>query len=243
MNKELTVTPTNLLQVLAAAAENPNVDVDKMDRILNMMERAQGSEAERLYAVAMVKAQAEIPKIVAKSYNTQTKSYFAKLDAIVEIAGPVWKKNGFALSFSGGEEMSKEGYIRIVAQVMHKAGHKEKHFADWPVSTKGPQGGDFMTPTHATASAFKYGWRNLTCMIFNIAIGTEDDDGNTATPKQDFKPLSADQVIDITDKARDAGMKQKQLLSAFGVSKVEELSAAMYDSVLTRIASFAARKT
>lgn len=99
-----------------------------------------------------------------------------------------------------------------------------------------------MTPTHATASAFKYGWRNLTCMIFNIAVGTEDDDGNTATPKQDFKPLSTDQVIEITDKAKEAGMKQKQLLNAFGVDKVEQLPAGMYKPVLNRIASFAARK-
>lgn len=241
MTKELIVSPTNLLQVLAAAAENPAVDVEKMDRILTMMERAQTSEAERLYAVAMVKAQADIPKIVAKSYNKQTKSFYAKLDQVVDLAGPVWKKHGFALSFSG-EETSQTGYIRIVCQVMHKAGHKETHKSDWPISTDGPQGTAFMTPTHATASAFKYGWRNLTCMIFNIAIGTEDDDGNTATPKKDFKPLTLDQVTDITDKAKEAGMKHKQLLNAFGVTKVEELSLQMYKPVLKRIATFAARK-
>jgi hypothetical protein len=48
-----------------------------------------------------------------------------------------------------------------------------------PADGKGAKGGDVMTKTHATGSAIQYGMRYLLKMIFNIAVG-DDDDGNAA---------------------------------------------------------------
>jgi hypothetical protein len=48
-----------------------------------------------------------------------------------------------------------------------------------PIDTKGARGGDVMTRTHATGSAYTYGKRYLLIGMFNLAIG-DDDDGNTA---------------------------------------------------------------
>jgi hypothetical protein len=47
-----------------------------------------------------------------------------------------------------------------------------------PSDGKGAKGGDVMTKTHATGAAESYGMRYLLKMIFNIAIGEEDNDGN-----------------------------------------------------------------
>jgi hypothetical protein len=47
-----------------------------------------------------------------------------------------------------------------------------------PSDGKGAKGGDVMTKTHATGAASQYGMRYLLKMIFNVAIGEDDNDGN-----------------------------------------------------------------
>ena len=49
-----------------------------------------------------------------------------------------------------------------------------------PADGKGAKGGNVMSLTHATGAAAGYGMRYLLKMIFNIAIGEEDTDGNLA---------------------------------------------------------------
>ena len=61
----------------------------------------------------------------------------------------------------------------------HSAGHTRKYSTEMPADGKGAKGNDVMTKTHAFGSATQYGMRYLIKMIFNIAIG-EDDDGNAA---------------------------------------------------------------
>jgi hypothetical protein len=50
-----------------------------------------------------------------------------------------------------------------------------------PADGKGAKGGDVMTKTHATGAAVSYGQRYLLKMIFNLAVGEVDDDGNGAS--------------------------------------------------------------
>ena len=38
-----------------------------------------------------------------------------------------------------------------------------------------------MTKTHAVGSAMSYGVRYLLKLVFNVAVGEDDDDGNTAS--------------------------------------------------------------
>jgi hypothetical protein len=61
----------------------------------------------------------------------------------------------------------------------HVSGATRRYQIDMPIDTKGARGGDVMTRTHATGSAFSYGKRYLLIGMFNLAIG-DDDDGNAA---------------------------------------------------------------
>ena len=53
---------------------------------------------------------------------------------------------------------------------------------------KGAKGGDVMTRTHATGAALSYGMRYLLRMIFNVAVGEGDTDGNGATARESKGP-------------------------------------------------------
>ena len=68
--------------------------------------------------------------------------------------------------------------MRVLCYVSHSAGHTRTYQCDMPSDGKGAKGNDVMTKTHAAGSAASYGMRYLLKMIFNIAIGEDDTDGN-----------------------------------------------------------------
>lgn len=167
----------SLIQIIAAAARDPNVDIEKMERLWAMHEQMKNRAAEEAFNAAMTRAQSEMGRVSADAVNPQTKSQYAtygKLDAKIR---PIYTRHGFSISFNEGEG-APEGYARILAYVSHSGGHTRTYKMDMPADGKGAKGGDVMTKTHATGSAHSYGRRYLLRDIFNIAIGEEDNDGN-----------------------------------------------------------------
>lgn len=167
----------SLIQAIATAARDPNVDAEKMERLHGMYERIKNRADEQAFNAAMNAAQREMGRVSADAINPQTRSQYAtygKLDAAVR---PIYTRHGFSISFNEGED-APEGYARILAYVSHSAGHTRTYKMDMPADGKGAKGGDVMTKTHATGSAHSYGRRYLLKDIFNIAIGEEDNDGN-----------------------------------------------------------------
>lgn len=167
----------SLLQVISAAAENPNVDIDKLERLMAMYERMQGQSKEAAFNDAMNKAQAEMGPVSRNAVNKQTSSAYATYDQLDTAVRPIYTSHGFSISFNEGEG-APEGHVRILAYVSHSAGHTRTYKADLPNDGKGAKGGDVMTKTHATGSAHSYGRRYLLKDIFNIAVGELDNDGN-----------------------------------------------------------------
>ena len=87
--------------------------------------------------------------------------------------------------------------MRVLCYVSHSAGHTRTYQCDMPADGKGAKGNDVMTKTHAAGSAASYGMRYLLKMIFNIAIGEDDTDGN---------PPPAAVPLHLLAAARDAAM-------------------------------------
>ena len=86
-----------------------------------------------------------------------------------------------------------------------------------PADGKGAQGRDVMTRTHATGSAVSYGRRYLLLMIFNIAVGGEDDDGNAAGRKVSEKLISDEQLPNDRHLLDDDDERVDALLQAQGL--------------------------
>lgn len=167
-----------MLNLIERAARDPNVDIDKMERLIAMQERMQGKAAEHEYVNAMADAQAGMRAVRTDASNPQTKSKYASYHALDTAIRPVYTANGFSLSFDTGETPAVDT-VRILCNVAHRGGHQKQHHIDMPSDGKGARGNDVMTKTHATGSAVTYGRRYLLGMIFNITIGN-DDDGNAA---------------------------------------------------------------
>lgn len=167
-----------LISMIERAARDPAVDIDKMERLVAMQERALARSSEQAFNDAMAKAQSEMRRVATDSANKQTQSKYASYAALDRAMRPIYTKHSFALSF-GTEEGGPADYVRVTCHVSN-SGYTRKYQIDMPADGKGAKGGDVMTKTHAVGSAMSYGQRYLLKMIFNIAIGV-DDDGNEAS--------------------------------------------------------------
>jgi ERF superfamily len=182
--------------VIDRAASDPNFDVDKLERLVAMQEAAQQRNADQLFNEALSAAEAEMGTIATNANNPQTKSKyatFARLDGVIR---PIYTKHGFGISFNT-EPMGEPSMIRVVGMLSN--GMIQRRFqVDMPIVTQGLRGQDMMTRTHATISAISYGKRSLEILMFNLAIG-DDDDGNRAggyRPAPAPAPRSMDELTD-----------------------------------------------
>lgn len=168
-----------LIQAITAAAQDPGVDIEKMERLWAMRERMAARDAEQAFNAAMARAQSEMGRVSADAVNPQTRSRYATYAQLDRHLRPIYTAHGFALSFDEGDD-APEGYVRVICYVSHAAGHTRTYRCDIPADGKGAKGGDVMTKTHAVGSGKSYGARYMLKGIFNVAVGEDDDDGNTA---------------------------------------------------------------
>jgi len=181
MTTEITTTgqeSASMLALIAKAASDPAVDIEKLERLMAMKERMDDKAAEAEFNAALSRIQSKMGRISADAVNNQTRSAYAtygKLDAALR---PVYTSEGLSLSF--GTEEAGEGNVGMICYVSHQAGHTRIYRAVVPSDGKGAKGNDVMTKTHAFGSGTAYGMRYLLKMIFNVAIGEEGDDGQRA---------------------------------------------------------------
>lgn len=174
-------TGATILDIVARAASDPTVDMDKLERLYAMRERELARVGQQEFNQSLNAAQAEMSRVAPNKSNSQTSSKYADYAALDRILRPIYIAHGFALSFTS--EPGPDGYLRVVAFLSHSGGHTARYQMDMPADGKGAKGNDVMTRTHATGSAMSYGQRYLLKSIFNVAVGETDDDGNAASAR------------------------------------------------------------
>lgn len=172
-------------------ALDPNASVEKIERLMALFERTESRRSEMAFNTAMAEAQKAMRPVAADAWNPSTKSRYASYEALDTALRPTYTANGFGLSFNT-EPCPVAEHVRVVCKVTHNGGHSERYALDLPADGKGAKGGDVMTKTHATGSALTYGMRYLLKMIFNVAVGEGDDDGNGAGRTDQGPPGFAD---------------------------------------------------
>lgn len=177
MSDELVPVSTPTPMSLAHYAIEKGVVAD-LEKMMLMQERFEARRAQEAYSLALADCQADMPCVVKDAENLHTKKRYARLENVITLIKPVLTQHGFSLSF-GEEDSPQPGMMRIVCDVFHRGGHKERYRLDVPMDGKGSSGGSSsMNAPQAKGSTTTYGRRYLTYMIFNLAIADEDLDGN-----------------------------------------------------------------
>lgn len=219
----------SILSVIERAARSPDVDVDKMERLLLMHERIVGKQAETAFNAALTAAQSNIGRVAADANNQQTRSRYASYAALDRMLRPVYIGQGLALSFDTTDSPTPD-HIRVLCHVSHVAGHTRTYHVDMPNDGKGAKGGDVMTKTHATGAAMSYGARYLLKMIFNVAVGEDDTDGNIPGER-----VSKEQAANIETLATEVGANIQMFLRYMKASSISEIQAKNYENAIAAL--------
>lgn len=177
LSTEVTDLSGGLLGVIARAARDPGVDIDKMERLLEMQERVLAREARTAYAVALAELQPKLPVISerGKILNkfSEVQSTYAFWEDVNEQIRPMLAEAGFSLSFRTGKAGND---VTVTGVLTHKDGHFEETTITLPADGSGNK-----NAVQAVASSTSYGKRYTAFALLNITTKGEDDDGTTAT--------------------------------------------------------------
>ena len=157
-----------IIQVIERAAMNPNVDIDKMERLLQMQERVIERNAKAAFNAAFARMQPDLPAIEKNGKsNNGTYGLWEDIQGGIQ---PVLAKHGFALSFKTKVEQDT---ITVTAILHHEEGHDDSTDLKLPTDKSGSK-----NAVQAVGSSVSYGKRYAACALLNIRVGGEDDDGS-----------------------------------------------------------------
>ena len=174
---------SSLMDVINRAATDPNVDVDKMERLLGMYERISERNAKVAFHAALAEMQPELPVITERGEIRHGKNLISKYalwEDINRAIRPVLQKYGFALSFRVGRSSE---LVTVTAILSHCEGHSEDTTIELDRDTSGSK-----NMVQAVGSSVSYGKRYAAEAVLNIITEGLDDDAESAsdTRKRDY---------------------------------------------------------
>jgi hypothetical protein len=216
----------SLIHMIERVARDPSADMAKLERLMDMSQTIREREAERAFNEAMASVQSKTRAVAADANNPQTHSKYATYFALDKAIRATYSSAGFGLSFNT-EDGAAQDHVRVVCYVTHGS-HTRKYHVDMPADGKGAKGGDVMTKTHAVGAAMTYGQRYLLKMIFNMAIG-DDDDGNAAGNRE---TISEEQATALLAKIEAVGANYALFLQHFKIADLAELPKAKHQNAI-----------
>ncbi|MBD1590287.1 ERF family protein [Pseudomonas typographi] len=195
---------TTILQVIQRAAADPQCDIEKMERLMQMHERFQARQAEQQYAEALATMQQELPPVPErggiKDRSGRVQSTYALWEDINEALKPVLAKHGFALTFRIPRNAAG---VEVEGVLSHSAGHSERTSILLPVDVSGSK-----NAVQAVASSVSYGKRYTAGALLNFTTHGEDDDAYSAGTSEQTT-LQDQVVIDIIERVDEAENKEQ----------------------------------
>lgn len=225
---------TALMQVIERAARDPSVDIERMERLLQMHERLVAKQAEAAYAEALARLQPKLPLIQErgeiKNNSGNVQSRYARWEDIVGVITPILASEGFSLSFRIAHP---DGKIEVTGVLTHQRGHGERTAIVLPADTSGSK-----NAVQAVASSVSYGKRYTAGALLNLRSGELDDDGQSATlgPK-----VNAEQAAQIERRLKEGNVDRAGFLEFWKVDSVEQILAGNFAIIMERLDKAAKR--
>lgn len=170
-------SPNKLLEI----AVSKDVDIDKLERLINMQVDWEKRQARKLYYEAMSLFQKNCP-VIKKSNtvdfstkNGRTKYNFAGFDSLIFQLREIIADHGFSYRF---EHKVENNLIKVGCIVTHKEGHSEETWMEGTPDTTGNK-----NEIQQRGSTFSYLKRYSFTGAFGIATSDKDDDGQASKPK------------------------------------------------------------
>jgi len=239
-NPQSTIPAISPLEaMIERASRDPSIDLQRMEHLLDLLNRERDETRRRAYYASLAAAEAEMKTVLKNKTNSQTHSKYASYAAIDSAIRPVYTEHGFAISFNTTPSTIPD-VVNVECEVTHKGGHTKLYgpFA-MPADGKGAKGGDVMSKTHAAGAAITYAMRYLLKMIFNVTTGDEDevdDDGNLAGNVK----ITPEQVAHINKLLEESGCPPAKLLEKMRVEAIEDIAITNVDIAISMLHKYKA---
>lgn len=192
------MTPVELL--LNAIQRAPDMDLAKLEKLMDLAERWRAAEAKRAYVTAFALFKKNMPDVVKDMLNTQYKSDYSSLANLVNTTNRVLGEYGLNASWRPDQSSG----ITVKCLLQHIDGHQEEVSLTGPPDTSGQKNALQQiksTLTYLEGATFQA----ITGVVARSA--STDDDGNGAGKKSVTDPDGfEDWKADMTGKA-DEGLQ------------------------------------
>ena len=224
---DLTIVPVdNSPAALMQIAMSKGMDLDKLEKMLELQERYEANEAKKAFIRAMAKFKANPPDIYKDKKNTQFDSMYTSLSGLVNKTIP--KLSEYGLSHNWNYSTAANGNPEVTCVLTHELGHSISVTQDAaPIQLKNKGGQIVTNPIQQVKCTQTY----LKITTFEAVTGLVsreanlNDDGNASGS---VVLVNNQQLADITTLQKDAKISdkefEKRLKKKYSVSKAKELN-------------------
>jgi hypothetical protein len=213
------ITPMDLI----AKALEEDVSMDKIERLLDLKDRWEKTEAEKAYNEAIAQFKTENVKITKdgtvdfSSAKGRTYYRFETLASVVNTVVPLLAKYGLNHSWRTGQD---GGSVKVTCKLAHAQGHSEEISLHAGHDNSGNK-----NPIQAIKSTVSYLQRITLTSILGLAAGDQDDDARgahqqTAGPENYINESEAANVHALID---EINVDEHGFLAWMQVSSVDKI--------------------
>lgn len=190
----------NLVSLIEQIMLRPEIDVEKIERFLDMQQKIEAKQAEQAYNEDLSAMQLELPAI--RKRGKSNNHTYAKWEDVQQQIAPVLAKFGFSIT----HKTRVEGELVVVTCIIrHCAGHKDETELPLPFDK-----GTGRNSVQAVGSSISYGKRYTAAALLGIRVEGEDDDGNGGAPPP--PKLADEQIIEIRNLLNLADREEGQFV-------------------------------
>jgi hypothetical protein len=214
-----------ILLMIANAARDPAVDIEKFERLMALRERAGMADARRSFYGALARAKGEFGPILKtrqvdyahKDGGGRTNYKYEELADVGAVVDPVLSKHGLSYRHKSTQEGGK---IRVTCILSHEDGYSEENSLEGVEDKSGMK-----NPNQAIASTVTYLQRYSLKEALGLAASNDDDAavGPAADPVVD-----ADDVAYVETLIRDTESDLPKFLETIGAPSVAEMRLSQY---------------
>ena len=210
-------TEKAMINQIAEMARNPDIDPDRMGKLLDVQIRLMDRQAKIDFDQALADLQMQMPRITPrgeiKNNAGLVTSRYMKYEDIDRVIRPLLQANGFSLVHDAREE---NGKMVVTTILKHRGGHQESVSSPLPFD----QTNALKSALQAAASTEAFGKRRNVCKMLNIVAEGEDDDGLSVGHIK----IDDSQAAEIKTALRETNADVKAFLKYMGARSVEEIA-------------------
>lgn len=222
-----TITPMDMLQM----AIEQGADLDKLEKLMDMKDRHEASEARKAYVSAMNEFRSKCPvigKTKTVDYSTskgRTTYNHAGLAEAIEQVKSLMAACGLSHSWKTNQE---SGSISVTCCIIHVMGHQECTSLSAPADQSGGK-----NSIQAVASTVSYLERYTFFAILGLASAEMDDDGNMAGAKIEY--ITPEQIATLEALAEEVEVKVQSMCSHYGCKHIGVFPAKLYNDAVANL--------